>query len=101
MKEGSNSRVCRVSCPLTLAVPNLCFLCVLQAECVGGTQRWLGWLLQPALGMAVCWQRPLCAVVEAGLDRPPLCPVSQHPAAKGSGACVSDGPAAPQSEAVP
>lgn len=53
--------------------------------CVGGAQRWLGWPSAPAassgdrrLLAALCY-----AVVAAGLDRPPLCPVSQHPVAKG------------------
>lgn len=40
-------------------------------------------LLQPAPGAAVCWHRPPHAVVAAGLDRPPLCPLSQRPVAKG------------------
>lgn len=35
-------------------------------------------------GDGVCWQHPACAGVAAGLDRPALCLVSQHPAAKGS-----------------
>lgn len=38
---------------------------------------------QPALGTGVCWQSLPSAVVAAGLDRRPLCPVSQHPVAKG------------------
>lgn len=63
MKEGRNSGVCQASCPLTLAVPNLCFLCcrlsVWEAHSGGlagsCSQLW-GW---PSVGstLSVQWWR--------------------------------------------
>lgn len=53
--------------------------------CVGGARRGPGWPGAPAAssGDRRLLAAPCCAVVTAGLDRPPLCPVSQHPVAKG------------------
>lgn len=71
--EGPVGPPCSVSLRSQTSVSWGCGLCVwevLSASSAGLV------LLQPALGTTVCWQRLPCAVVAAGLDRPPLCLVS-------------------------